>query len=342
MTRIALVGAAGLSGLELIRLIQRHPQAELEVITSGKYAGKRLADCFPQFVGMPQTFTNHDVDLKDCDVVFLAVPNKASLDMVPRLLQEGRKVIDLSGVYRLHDTAAFKKFYKLEHTSPDVLKTAVFGLPEYFKPQIQEANLIGNPGCYPTGSLLGLLPFGDLLGLLDRPPIIDAKSGVTGAGGRVEDDTTNYVTVNENFKAYKVFVHQHQPEIQQYLSDLSPYSKMQIGEVIFTPHLLPLDRGILSTIYLHFSEALDTQAVRSRFEAADQASPFVHLLPEGTLPDVKEVQHSNRCHISVNGDESGQNWIVITAIDNLTKGAAGQALQNMNLMFGHDETAGLI
>lgn len=342
MIQVAIIGAGGLSGLELITWLHRHPQANIKVITSGKYAGQALSARFPQFAGTPYTFQNHDADLSGCDMAFLAIPNKASLDIVPELLNQRIRVIDLSGVYRLKDPDVFEKYYKLKHDSKVLLNEAVFGLPEYYKTSIANARLIANPGCYPTGSLLGILPFGELLSDLAIPPIIDAKSGVSGAGGRVEDDTTNYVSVNENFKAYKLFGHQHTPEIQQYLNELSGYQADQHGNVIFTPHLLPLTRGILSTIYLSFQKSQEKDQVMSQFEEAARAQPFLELLPYGTTPELKMVQHTNRCYVGLTHDDTGKNWIVVTAIDNLLKGASGQAIQNMNLMFGLDETTGLL
>ncbi|HEX9841673.1 MAG TPA: Asd/ArgC dimerization domain-containing protein, partial [bacterium] len=197
------------------------------------------------------------------------------------------------------------------------------------------------PGCYPTGALLGLLPLGDLMAELAVAPVIDAKSGVSGAGGRVEDDATNFMEVNENFKAYKVFEHQHTPEIEQVLEDCTPYDSGRHGAVVFTPHLLPLGRGILSTIYLHFKEGMNQEDIRRRFADFAAREPFVTLLPEGRGAELKMVQGRNECVISLFHDAAAQNWVVLTAIDNLIKGAAGQAVQNMNLMFGVPETAGL-
>lgn len=341
MIRVGIIGAAGLSGLELIYWLKKHPHVKIALVTSGKYEGKAVNEVFPYLHGVELKFQNHDADAKECDVVFLAVPNKASLDMVPHFIRQGIRVVDLSGVYRIKNIPLFESAYKLQHTSPELLEEAVFGLPEYYGENIRKAQLVANPGCYPTGILLGLLPFGDLLEKLDRPPIIDSKSGVSGAGGRVENSATNYVDVNENFKAYKIFSHQHHPEIQQYLEALTPYPTA-VGDVIFTPHLLPLNRGILSTIYLHFNEPVDETEVRNRFKTLDKEHPFAHLLPEGELPHLQMAQHSNSCFIGVQPDASRQNWIVITAIDNLVKGAAGQAIQNMNLMFDIEETTCLI
>ena len=342
MIRIGIIGAAGLSGLELLHWLGRHSEVEITLVTSTKYQGRPVCEAFPQLPNCKLVFQPNDTDVSGCDAVFLAVPNKASLERTPQLLDQGVRIIDLSGVYRLRDIASFEKHYRLSHTSPEVLREAVFGLPEYFRERISKARLIANPGCYPTGVLLGLLPFGEMLGGLASSPIIDAKSGVSGAGGRVENDATNYMEVNENFKAYKVFDHQHQPEIQQCLADLTPYQAGELGEVIFTPHLLPVNRGILSTIYLRFQNPLDAEQVQVGFQEFAAQNAFVHLLPEGQLPDLKASVHSNRCVIGLSCDASRRNWIVVTSIDNLVKGASGQAIQNLNLMFGLPETAGLV
>ncbi|MBI4083062.1 MAG: N-acetyl-gamma-glutamyl-phosphate reductase [Candidatus Lambdaproteobacteria bacterium] len=342
MIRVAIIGAAGLSGLELIRILTHHPMAELRVVTSDRHAGKRVGDAFPELSRVELVFSSHDAKLEGCDVAFLAIPNQASLEQAPRLLKQGLRVIDLSGVFRLADPDVFRTHYGLEHTAPRELREAVFGLPEAFRARIPKARLIANPGCYPTGALLGLLPLGDLLGGLAAPPIIDAKSGVSGAGGRVEDDATNFMEVNENFKAYKVFGHQHTPEIEQYLAECTPYAPARDGAVVFTPHLLPIGRGILSTIYLRFARPLEPEAVRRRFAAFAEREPFVHLLAAGRGAEVKMVQGLNDCVTSLHHDAEARSWVVITAIDNLGKGAAGQAVQNMNLMFGRAETEGLV
>jgi N-acetyl-gamma-glutamyl-phosphate reductase len=342
MINAAIIGAAGLSGLELIRILTRHGQVRLGTVTSGKYNGQRVAAAFPELHRVELTFTNHDAPLNGVDVALLAVPNKASLEIVPRLLEQGIRVIDLSGVFRLSDVAVFKRYYGLAHTAPAALQEAVFGLPEAFRAEIPAARLVANPGCYSTGALLGLLPLGELLGTLTAPPVIDAKSGVSGAGGRVEDDSTNFMEVNENFKAYKVFTHQHTPEIEQYLAQCTPYDPAAQGAVVFTPHLLPISRGILTTIYLRFAEPVPPAELRRRFERFAAAEPFVTLLPEGQGAELKMASGTNDCVVSLHADESARNWIVVTAIDNLLKGAAGQAVQNLNLMFGCEETTGLV
>ena len=342
MINVGIIGAAGLSGQELIRILTRHPGVSLRVLTSSKYAGQGVGDVFPEFSRVPLTFANHNAPLDGCDVVFLAVPNKASLEIVPGLLTQGLRVIDLSGVFRLRDLGVFSRFYGLEHTAQKELEESVFGLPEAFREKIKTARLIGNPGCYPTAALLGLLPLGELAGGLASAPIIDAKSGVSGAGGRVEDDSTNFMEVNENLKAYKIFEHQHAPEIAQYFEDLTPYDANAKGEVIFTPHLLPIGRGILSTIYLRFEEPQSHEAVRQKYAEFAEREPFAVLLPEGRNAEIKMAQGTNDCIISLHAREGGKDWVVVTAIDNLLKGASGQAVQNMNIMFGQAETTGLI
>ena len=346
MINVAIIGAAGLSGLELMRILSRHGQARLCAVTSGKYKGRSVADAFPELHRVELSFLDPDAALADglggAEVAFLAVPNKASLELAPRLVQRGLRVIDLSGVFRLSDVDVFKRHYNLTHSAPELLREAVFGLPEAFRAQIPAARLVANPGCYPTGALIGLLPLGELLGTLAAPPVIDAKSGVSGAGGRVEDDSTNFMEVNENFKAYKVFAHQHTPEIEQYLAQCSPYDPAAQGPVVFTPHLLPVSRGILSTIYLRFAQPVPPAELRRRFERFAAAEPFVQLLPAGQDAQLRMANGTNDCVISLHGDDSGRNWIVVTAIDNLLKGAAGQAVQNLNLMYGCEETTGLV
>jgi N-acetyl-gamma-glutamyl-phosphate reductase len=346
MIRTAIIGAAGLSGQELIRILSRHPEASLEVVTSTKFAGQRVGDVFPQFGRVDLSFQPNDAVLngtakEGIDVAFLAVPNIASLDLAPMLLKRGVKVIDLSGVFRLKNVAVFEKRYGLAQTAPEALKQAVFGLPEAYRELIRPARLIANPGCYPTGALLALLPLAELAGLLAAPPIIDAKSGVSGAGGRVEDESTNFLSVYENFKAYKVFTHQHQPEIEQVLEEMTPYRAATQGAVVFTPHLLPIARGIFSTIYLRFERPVTKGEMWTQFADFAAREPFVQLLPDGKMAELAMVRDTNDCVMSLHPDETGRNWVICTVIDNLVKGASGQAVQNMNLMFGVEEGAGL-
>ena len=341
MVRIGIIGAAGLSGLELLHLLSRHSEATVNLVTSTKYLGKNVSEVFPELYQCSLTFNSNEADVVDCDVVFLAIPNQASLELVPKLLDQGIRVIDLSGAYRLDDIKIFEKFYRLKHTYPELLEEAVFGLPEFFRGKIESARLVANPGCYSTSALLGILPLAEMLGKLDQSPVIDSKSGVSGAGGRVEDDTTNYISVNENFKAYKVLSHQHQPEIQQYLNKLSSYNSKINGEVIFTPHLLPVNRGILSTIYIHFQEAVNGDQVVKKFSEFADKQKFVEFMGKAHFPDIKITSHTNRCMIGIESDQSEQNWVIVSSLDNLIKGAAGQAIQNMNIMFGLEESLGL-
>jgi len=341
MIHVGIIGAAGLSGIELLKWLKNHTKSTIKLVTSSKYEGQQVNKIFPELNFCSNVFESNDSDVSSCDVVFLAVPNEASLEIVPKLLNRGVRVIDLSGAFRLKDVGVFSKFYNLSHNYPELLEEAVFGLPEYFREKISKAKLVANPGCYSTAALLGILPLAELIEKLGCPPIIDSKSGVSGAGGRVEDDSVNYVSVNENFKSYKLFSHQHQPEIQQYLSELSPYSTKKLGEVIFTPHLLPVNRGILSTIYLNFSEPIAASELRMRFEHFSNANKFIHFLERDSLPELKMTLNSNYCMIGAVSDESEKNWIILTSIDNLVKGASGQAIQNMNLMFGMDEYLGL-
>ncbi len=342
MIRTAIIGGAGLSGLELIRILSRHPHVRLEAVTSGKYAGQRVGEAFPELSRVELTFTPHDAGLNGAEVAFLAVPNRASLEMVPGLLERGLKVIDLSGVFRLKDAAVFERRYGMKHDAPEALAEAVFGLPEAYREVIAPARLVANPGCYPTAALLGLLPLGELAGRLAVPPVIDAKSGISGAGGRVEDESANFMSVHENFKAYKVFTHQHTPEIEQVLAETTPYDPAAQGAVVFTPHLLPIARGIFSTIYLRFREPVPGGEMWTAFADYAAREPFVKLLPDGAMAELATVRGTNDCVLSLHADESGANWVVCTAIDNLVKGAAGQAVQNLNLMCGLDETTGLI
>ncbi|MDH4224680.1 MAG: N-acetyl-gamma-glutamyl-phosphate reductase [Deltaproteobacteria bacterium] len=342
MIQAAIIGAAGLSGQELVRLLSRHPDVELRLMTSSRYAGQAVGDVFPLLDRVDGVFAPNDSSVDGCQVAFLAVPNQASLELAASLLAKGVRVVDLSGVFRLRDVAVFQQFYGMAHTEPELLKTAVFGLPEAFRGKIRGADLVANPGCYPTGALLGLLPLGDLAAQLASPPVIDAKSGVSGAGGRVEDDSTGFMAVNENFKAYKIFSHQHLPEIEQYLEEITPYARQSQGRVVFTPHLLPVGRGILSTIYLRFSKPVDPDTLRERYAQFARKEPFVRLMAPGRGVELNMAQGTNRCVISLHPDDTGANWVVVTAIDNLLKGASGQAVQNMNLMFGLPEPTGLL
>ncbi len=334
-TDVAILGAAGFTGRELLTWIGAHPHLRVAHITSNQHAGRTVADVFPSLQGrVDGTFARHEDDLPKGVPVFLAVPNETSLQRVPGLLAAGHRVVDLSGVYRLHDRAAFERTYALAHTSFDLMERAVYGMPELFRDSIRSANLVGNPGCFPTGAVIPLFLFGDYRSeLVDV--VIDAKSGVSGAGGRTEDAGFSYNSVSENFRAYKILRHQHEPEIQEY----APYPGKLPFRVVFTPHLLPVFRGILSTIVLRWRERPPAdleQVVRQR--ALNE--PFVRLLERPEDVDLQRVCGTNFVDFALRSE--GDRTVLVSAIDNLVKGAAGQAIQNMNLMLGFEETAGLL
>lgn len=336
--KVAVVGATGYAGCELIKILLLHPEVTITSVSGKVEKAEKISEIFPIFENQLDLVCDN-VDLpaisKVADLIFLALPHKVSMIFVPDFLKAGKKVIDLSADYRLKDTGVYEKWYGTKHTSPDLLKDAVYGLPELYKEEIAKANFIANPGCYPTGSILGCAALVSK-GLVDISQIIiDAKSGVTGAG-RTASLALNFAEVNENFKAYKINQHQHMPEIDQELSKVSG-SKI---EVTFTPHLVPMNKGLLSTIYFTLKEEIDTSGLLALYKQFYRAAPFVRVLDEGIFPETKNVYGTNFCDIGIK--VTGKRAIVITAIDNLYKGASSQAVQNMNLMQGFDETAGLI
>lgn len=336
--KVAVVGATGYAGCELIKILLVHPEAKVTSVSGKVDKAEKISDIFPLFKGaLDLVCDNVDAPAisKAADLVFLALPHKVSMLFAPDFLKAGKKVIDLSADYRLKDTGVYEKWYGTKHTSPELLKDAVYGLPEIYKEQIKKAKFIANPGCYPTGSILGCAPMASK-GLVDTCQIIiDAKSGVTGAG-RAASLALNFSEVNENFKAYKVNQHQHMPEIDQELSNAAG-SKI---EVTFTPHLVPMNKGLLSTIYFTLKEEEITAGLLALYKDFYKDAPFVRVLAEGVFPETKNVYSTNYCDIGIK--VAGKRAIVITAIDNLWKGAASQAVQNMNLMMGYGETAGLV
>ncbi len=332
---VAIIGAGGYTGRELLTILAGHEGLRPVHITSGAYAGKKVGEVFPMLDGrLDLTFENHDAPIPEGVPVFLAVPNDTSLQLVPELHKRGHMVVDLSGSYRLHDKAIFEKYYKLEHSSFELMDQVVFGLPEIFREKIKSSRLVSNPGCFSTGSILPLYMLGDYRGEL-RDIIIDAKSGVSGAGGRTEDAGFGFGSVYENFRAYKILRHQHQPEIQEY----SAHGSSLDFPIIFTPHLLPLFRGILSTIVLLWKEQPPAD-LDNRFRAAAENEPFIRLRGEPEDIDLAKVQGTNFLDIGMRTE--GNRTVIVSALDNLMKGAAGQAIQNMNLMLGFSETAGLL
>lgn len=340
MVRVGIVGASGYTGVELARILSSHPEVEISLATSRQYAGKTLAEVFPN-LRKRVDIVCEDVatqDLADrADFFFTAVPHKTAMDIVPHLLAKGKKVVDLSADYRLRDVAVYESWYQA-HSSADLLHEAIYGLPELYRDEIAQARLVANPGCYPTSVTLGLAPL--LRQHLIDPStlIIDSKSGTSGAG-RAASVGTLFCEVADGFRAYKVGgTHRHIPEIEQELTALAG----KPVTISFTPHLLPISRGILSTIYatLHGdTAAADLQAL---YEQTYEKAPFVRVCPAGTLPATQHVRGSNCCDIGITVDSRTGRVIVLAAIDNIVKGASGQAVQNMNLMLGFPETTALM
>jgi len=338
MIKVSVVGATGYTGIELLRILFGHPEVEVVLATSEKSAGKRLDQVFPFLKGKTDLILEElsdDKVAKKCLCAFSCLPHKSAMAHVPNWLKKGTKVIDLSADFRFRSSLTYEEWYE-KHTAPELLKETVYGLPELHRGEIKKAFLVGNPGCYPTGAILGLAPLvkEKVIGF-DRI-VVDSKSGVTGAGRNVVLESL-FSEVNESVHAYKVGRHRHTPEIEQEISDLA-------GEkitVTFAPHLVPMDRGILSTIYAHSLRKTDTKTVLKVLSDFYKKEPFVKVLPEGVLPKTKEVRGTNNCAIGAVFDPRTDQIIVVAAIDNLMKGAASQAVQNMNIMYGFDETTGL-
>jgi N-acetyl-gamma-glutamyl-phosphate reductase len=339
MIKVSVLGATGYSGIELIRLLSSHPEVKICNMTSHSYAGKSLREVYPQFISspdMPLTEVEIEKIVEDVDVVFTCLPHGASSGVIPDLYKTGVKIIDLSGDFRYISPMIFEEWYGYRHPNPELLDKSTYGLPEIHKEKIRKAQLIGNPGCYPTGAILPLAPLvhNDLIH--NNSIIIDAKSGASGAG-RASSVELNFCETHENMKAYKVSTHRHTSEIEQELGLLAGNDVT----LSFTPHLMPIKRGILSTIYASLKEPLSFQEVYDIFSDFYREAPFVHLYPEGKLPEVKFVNGSNGCHIGFAIDKRTRRIILVSAIDNLIKGAGGQAIQNMNIMSDLDEELGL-
>jgi len=334
--KIGIVGGTGYTGVELLRLLALHPNVELAVITSRSEAGMAVADMFPNLRGhIGLAFSAPDIGLlQELDLVFFATPNGTAMTMVPDLLASGVRVIDLAADFRLQDPAEWQRWYGMPHACPAVLAEAVYGLPEINRAAISRARVVANPGCYPTAVQLGLLPLLEQ-GCVDAGTLIaDAKSGVSGAG-RKANTATLLCEATESLKAYAVAGHRHLPEIRQ---GLTAATGVPIG-LTFVPHLTPMVRGIHATLYARLtSEVVNLQDLYQR-RYADE--PFVDVLPSGSHPETRSVRGANHCRIAVHRPQDGDVVVVLSVIDNLVKGAAGQAIQNMNLMFGLSETAGL-
>lgn len=338
MVKVAVIGGTGYAGAELVRILSAHPQAELTIITSRQYAGNLFSDVYPAMAGIVnltcQAFSAEAVS-EGADVMFTALPHKASMGVVPGLVRRGKKVIDLSADFRFKDPAVYEAWYE-PHEAKDLLAEAVYGLPELYFDEIRKASLIGNPGCYPTSVLLPLLPLIRAPFVDSGSVIADSKSGTSGAGRSVSL-ATHFCEVNEAFKAYSVTGHRHNPEMDEVLSR---FAGSEI-HVTFTPHLVPMTRGMLTTIYVGLKEDVSNQNVASHLESFYADKPFVRICPEGKFPNTIHVRCTNYCDIGFQVVKRTKRLVLISVIDNLVKGAAGQAVQNMNVMLGLPEQAGL-
>jgi N-acetyl-gamma-glutamyl-phosphate reductase len=336
MISIGIVGGTGYTGVELLRLLAQHPEANVRAITSRKDAGTRIADMFPSLRGRYDlVFCDPaDAGLADCDVVFFATPHGVAMAQARELTAAATKIIDLAADFRLKDPAVFEKWYAMPHACTDLLAESVYGLPEVNREAIKKARIVGNPGCYPTAVQLGFLPLLEI-GAVDAEHLVaDCKSGVSGAGRKAEIGTL-FAETSDNFKAYGVKGHRHHPEILQGLQAASATPV----KLIFTPHLTPMIRGIHATLYARLTDpTVDLQSV---YEKRYAGEPFVDVMPAGSMPDTRSVRASNVCRIAVHRPHGGDMAVILVVEDNLVKGAAGQAIQNMNLMCGLPENMGL-
>jgi len=335
MIKVGIVGGTGYTGVELLRLLAQHPQVQLVAITSRAEAGTAVSSMFPSLRRrLDLAFVDPaNADLLSCDVVFFATPNGVAMEQAPTLLDAGVRVIDLAADFRIKDVAEWERWYGMSHASPEWVAKAVYGLPERDRAAISSARLVANPGCYPTAVQLGFMPLVEA-GLVDLEQLIaDAKSGVSGAGRKAEVATL-FSEAADNFKAYAVPGHRHLPEIVQGLSGMAA---LPVG-LTFVPHLTPMIRGIHATLYARIKSDADFQQL---FEDRYSGEPFVDILPPGSHPDTRSVRSANVCRIALHRPQQGKVLVVLSVIDNLVKGAAGQAVQNMNIMFDRPETEGL-
>jgi N-acetyl-gamma-glutamyl-phosphate reductase len=335
---VAIIGASGYSGAELMRILSQHRCVNLKKVFANTSAGKRVDELYPFFQGRVNlSFEQYSAEtINGVDLVFIALPSGEAMNIVPVLLEKGKRVIDLGGDFRLREPAVYEKYYKRNHVAVEYLQGSVYGLPEISRERIAKANFVANPGCYPTGAILPLAPV--LKQKIASPSgiVVNALSGVSGAG-RSAALELSFVEVNESVRAYKVGVHQHTPEIKAALEQL-------IGNTVsltFVPHLIPISRGIYTTICAELQDGSTENEITSVFESFYANAPFVRIMRTG-IPEIKNVTNTNYCDIAVRVDADNQRLIIISVIDNLVKGAAGQAVQNMNLMFGFQEEEGLL
>jgi N-acetyl-gamma-glutamyl-phosphate reductase len=342
MLKVAILGGSGYTGCELLRLLQAHQEVKVTAITSERLSGSLISEAFLNFRNTDLTYESLKLNnlIGRADLFFLCLPHKTSQKTVSDLHKAGKKVIDLSADYRLKSKKVYEDWYQTPHLFSSLLKKAEYGLPEINRAKISGASIIANPGCYPTSAILGLAPVMDRDYVDADSIIVDAKSGTSGAG-RNPAQPFMFCEVNESVRAYGISVHRHTPEIEQALSDIS---KKKI-RIIFTPHLIPMDRGILSTIYVRLKNKVKLSDIQKLYRERYSSEPFVRILKNGVYPATKAVKGTNFCDISVFLDKrsgKGQSLIIVSAIDNLIKGASGLAIQNMNIMYGFEETAGLM
>ena len=335
MIKVGIIGGTGYTGVELMRLLARHPGARIEVVTSRSEAGRPVADLFPSLRGfVDASFVEPSADsYHECDLVFFATPNTTAMSQAEVLLAAGVRVIDLAADFRIKHVPTWEKWYGATHACPALIEDAVYGLPELNRDAIRGARLVANPGCYPTAVILALLPLLSEHMIDPRSIIADCKSGSSGAGRKASYDTA-FCEVTESVKAYAVAGHRHLPEIREVLKTLDGDA-----ELVFTPHLMPMIRGIHATVYADAVASADR--VQAVFEDYYRNEPFVDVMPAGSHPETRSVRGANICRLAVHHLEAAGKFVVLSVEDNLVKGAAGQAVQNMNLMFGLDETAGL-
>lgn len=338
MLKVGIYGASGYTGQELLKFLAMHPDVEIKAVTSRRFKDLCVSDVFPCFEGLTDikyVDASAEEIASACDVIFSALPHGVAMDFVPKLLKSGKKVIDLSADFRLRSLPVYEKWYR-KHSSADYLSRAVYGLPELYREKLKTAQLVANPGCYPTSIILGLAP-ALKSSLVDLASIIaDSKSGVSGAG-REPKTGSLFCEVNEGFKPYNILKHRHTPEIEQELSAVAGADV----RITFTPHLLPVNRGILSTIYAGVKKGTTTKDLLAVYKDFYAKEKFVQVLKEGAYPNVSSVKGTNNCQIGLAVDSSIGRAVIVSAIDNLVKGAAGQAIQNMNIMCGLEESSGL-
>ena len=338
MTKVGIIGATGYVGIELIRLLINHPSIKLQALSSVSFEGQDIHDIYPNILNIVDLeCTNSQEVIDQSDVIFIALPHGLSEPIVGECIKKGKICIDLGADFRLKSEEEYKKWYGKAYEIKEIHKDAVYGLPEIYKEEIKKASIIANPGCYPTSATLGLIPLLKKDCIHKNGIVIDAKSGTTGAG-REPSRVTHFPECNENILPYALGTHRHIPEIEQTLSALGE----EKITVTFIPHLIPVNRGILSTMYCEMNKSLDIQTVHQIYTDHYGSEKFVRILPLGKTANIRNVAHSNYCDISIHMDERTKKLIIVSAIDNMIKGAAGQAIQNMNIRMGFKEEEGLM